>query len=135
MFDVTINYLAVLASAVFNMVLGALWYSPMLFGNLWAKKMGKPIEEMKGKEKTGYGVAAVAALVMAYVLAHVVNYAGASTIADGAITGAWVWLGFVATIGAVGAAFGGRSIKMFAVDYGYHLIVLAVSGAILAVWV
>ncbi len=48
LFDV--NLLAVLGAAVLNMVLGALWYSPMLFGSSWMKEMKtnkKEMEEMK----------------------------------------------------------------------------------------
>ena len=34
---VDINYLAVLIAALASYVLGALWYSPVLFGKLWMK--------------------------------------------------------------------------------------------------
>ena len=33
----TINYIAVLVSAVIGMAIGALWYSPLLFGKIWMK--------------------------------------------------------------------------------------------------
>ncbi len=37
---VDINYWAVLVAAVVSMVIGALWYSPVLFGKLWMKYSG-----------------------------------------------------------------------------------------------
>ena len=35
-----VNWLAVVVSAILSFMLGALWYSPMLFGNKWAKGVG-----------------------------------------------------------------------------------------------
>jgi len=36
-----INFLSILIAAVAYMVLGALWYSPILFGDAWTKGIGK----------------------------------------------------------------------------------------------
>ena len=36
-----INYWAVLVAGVAYMVLGAIWYTPALFGNAWLKAIGK----------------------------------------------------------------------------------------------
>ncbi|MCE2029103.1 DUF1761 domain-containing protein [Sessilibacter corallicola] len=44
MFD--INILEIVAGAVVGMMLGALWYSPLLFGNLWMKAIGKTPETL-----------------------------------------------------------------------------------------
>ena len=49
--EVSINYLAVLVSAVSAMVLGFLWFGP-LFGKEWSKAMGWTEEQMAaGREK------------------------------------------------------------------------------------
>jgi hypothetical protein len=45
--EITINYLGILICGVLHQVLGALWYSPMLFGRPWLKAMGKSEEEVK----------------------------------------------------------------------------------------
>ena len=41
-----INIWAVLVSIVAMMVIGALWYSPVLFGNTWLRLIGKKPEEI-----------------------------------------------------------------------------------------
>ena len=58
-----INFWAVLVSAIATMVIGFLWYSPMLFANPWMRLMGidpndkaKLAELQKGAGKT-YGMA------------------------------------------------------------------------------
>ena len=48
-----VNYLAVLVAAIVSMVIGGLWYSPLLFGNVWMKLSGitqKDVEKAKKKE-------------------------------------------------------------------------------------
>ena len=95
--NVDINMWAVLVATVVNMVVGSFWYSKSLFGKEWAKVVGRKLEEM-GSGGKGYAVAAVGALIQAYVLAHFVQYAGSTSFWDGMITGAWLWLGFVAVV-------------------------------------
>ncbi len=41
-----INIIAVIAATVVGMVLGALWYSPFLFGDKWMKCLGKTPETL-----------------------------------------------------------------------------------------
>ena len=41
-----INYLAVLAGVVVNVVAGALWYSPLLFANPWMAETGISMEQI-----------------------------------------------------------------------------------------
>lgn len=35
-----INYWALIGATLFAFILGAVWYSPLMFGNLWAKING-----------------------------------------------------------------------------------------------
>ena len=76
---VPINYLAVLVSAIAAMGLGYLWYGP-IFGKQWVAMMGWSKGEMESKMKAGVGpqylLQAAGALVMAYVLAHSIIFAG-----------------------------------------------------------
>jgi hypothetical protein len=43
-----VNYLAVLLAAAATMIIGFLWYSPILFGNVWMKQIGLKAEDMSG---------------------------------------------------------------------------------------
>jgi hypothetical protein len=65
--SVDINWIAVIVAAVVNMVVGALWYSPQLFGKQWAKVLGKKVSDM-GSANTGYAVTTIGALIQAWVL-------------------------------------------------------------------
>ncbi len=131
--SVDINYLAVIAAALVNMVIGSVWYSPALFAKQWVKLTGRKMEDMKGSG-SGYTIAAVGALVQSWILAHFLHYAGATTVSKGAMIGFWLWVGFVAVTMGVNTVFAGRRKKLWAIDAGYFLAVLVINGALLAVW-
>lgn len=135
---VAINYLAVLGGALANMVLGFIWYGP-LFGKEWVKLMGFSEAKMNEMKKKGmekmYAFVFVGSLVTAYVLAHFVDYTGASSATSGMETGFWTWLGFVATTQLSGFLWEGKPFKLYALNIGYNLVSLTVMGAILAIWV
>jgi len=67
-------------------------------------------------------------------LAHFVDYVGATTIAEGLVTGVWIWLGFIATATIINLWFERRPFRYWLISAGYFLVVLMVSGAVLAVW-
>lgn len=132
--SVDINIMAVLLAAIINMVVGAAWYSPGLFGKEWSKLIGRKLEDMKKQAGPGYAVSTVGALVESWVLAHFVIYAGATSAIDGAVTGFWLWFAFVAVTMAVGTVFAGRSWRLWKIDAGYFFVVLIIQGALLATW-
>jgi hypothetical protein len=140
MIEVNINYLAILVSAFIMFGLGALWYSPLLFARPWLASLGKTEEQLredaqKRSMPLTFGLSFFAYLVMAFVMSHVIDYAAAKTISDGLRTGFWLWLGLVATTTLVLSLFESRSMRLYIIDMGYHLIGMLIMGGILAVWV
>jgi len=131
--DVDLNWLAILVAAFVPMLLGALWYSPVLFARPWMRAVGRSAEELTGAS-LGYALSAVGAIVTSYVLARVVKWAQVDDLLNGALVGILAWLGFVATVLAVTTYFGGRSRTLWAIDAGYHLVSLRIMGAILGAW-
>jgi uncharacterized protein DUF1761 len=130
--QVQVNYWAVLASGVGAMVIGAIWYNA--FSKAWLKGVG--LTEMKAKNGGNlvYLWSFLALLLLAFVLAHVVSIVDAVSVQDGLVTGAWMWLGFSATTIAINYLYQQKSLKLYAIDAGYLLLVFLLSGAILANW-
>ena len=133
-----INYLAVLVSAVIGMVIGALWYSPLLFGKLWMKLSGMTEKQLNEAKKKGMGkmyfVAFIGVLLMSYVLAHFVDYTDSRTFVQGMQTGFWLWLGFIIPILIGSVLWENKSFKFYLLNIIHYLVVLFVMGGILAVW-
>src|SRR5438034_8245817 len=73
-----INILAVLVAAVLTFVLGAVWYSPVLFAKQWMAAQGytpEKLEEIKRRGVTrAYAVSVLCYLVTAYVMALLASY-------------------------------------------------------------
>ncbi|MCF7805397.1 MAG: DUF1761 domain-containing protein [Candidatus Marinimicrobia bacterium] len=130
-----INYLAVAVAGVLYYVIGAAWYSPVLFARPWMDALGFTKEDLEdGAGAKAYILTFVNALIMAFVLACIVEAFGATTVWAGLQGGFWCWLGFVATTMATNSVFAGRSLKLYAIDSGYHLVGLLVMGGLLAIW-
>jgi hypothetical protein len=136
---ITVNFWAVLVAAIIEMAIGALWYSPVLFGKPWLRAMGKqPGDPMGGKAGVGYVASLIAALVTAYILAHFVIYAGSYngvySAAGGALAGFWAWLGFVITTAISSTIFESRPWSLYLMNVSYYLVSFVAMGALLAVW-
>lgn len=131
--SVDVNYLAVLVAAFVPIVLGALWYSPLLFADRWMRAVGRTREEL-GDAALGYLLSAVGALVTSYALARIVRWAEVDDIWNGALVGGLVWVGFVATVLAVTTYFGGKPRALWLIDAGYQLVALVLMGAIHGAW-
>jgi hypothetical protein len=133
-----INYQAVVASAFAYWVLGALWYSPLLFAGPFIALKGYTPEQVTAIQAQSHageiGLAFLTSLVLAYVLAHFVKFTGAETARSGALTGFWLWLGFVVTTNLSTVLFEARPLGLYLINNGYHLAGLLGMGALLAVW-
>ncbi len=137
--DFEINYLAVLVCGIASMVLGYLWYGP-LFSVPWMKEMGidrnnqQLMSEMQGKAKWAYPQQFIGALIMAYVFAHVLQAFGSDSVGMALQGALWTWLGFIATVKYGEILWSGKSMKLFFIDSGYHLVQLAIYAIILQLW-
>jgi hypothetical protein len=127
------NLWAVLVAALIQWVLGALWYS-LLFAKPWMALTGRT----KGERPKGAIVAMVSSfiggLVLSYILAHVVLWSNAFSYRRGAFIGGICWLGFIAVPLFAQHLYEKRPLKLFAINAGYWLVALMISGVVLAVW-
>jgi hypothetical protein len=127
-----VNWIAIVVVAVFNMILGTLWYGP-LFGNLWMRIIGKSREELSSNPGM-YVLSFVAALVAAYVLNVLVSGLGLNTWWSGAIAGAVVWVGMGVTGSLTFSIFNGPPIGAWLLFSLYGLIVYTAGGVLFALW-
>jgi len=135
-----VNLWSVLVAAIATMILGFLWYSPLLFPKPWTLAMGydpndkaKMDEMRKGAGKL-YGITFVASLLSAFVLAKIIDVTTVNSALYGMKIGFAVWLGFVTTVQLTSTLFKKRPIKLYWIDTGYQLVCYLVMGAILAKW-
>jgi hypothetical protein len=125
-----VNLIAVLLCGVASLVLGGIWYSPMLFAKPWQRLAGLSDEQAKsGNMVIIFGGAFVLSLVAASVFGM---FLGNSMPLAGA-----VGAGFSAGLCWVGFAFGinylfeRRPFGLWAINAGYHTLQFTLFGLIL----
>jgi uncharacterized protein DUF1761 len=125
-----VSYVGVLVAAVAHIVLGYVWYLPMVFGKRWEAVSGKTLPTGTPPPMTiAYMV--ISALLAAYGLGL---WFGGVGLTDGLIAGGLTWLYFVAPVTAAGVFFEGRSWMQWAINAGYWLVGLLIMGAIVGIF-
>jgi hypothetical protein len=135
-----LNWLAILVAAISTMIVGFLWYSPLLFAKPWMREMGYDLndkaktEEMQKSAGRAYAGSLVASVISAFTLALILHGLRAEDVHFGLMVSFHIWLGFVATVQFTGALFMKQSMKLFGINTGYQLVCYLVMGAILTAW-
>ena len=126
-----INHIAVLVCAGMSLVIGALWWSPLLFAKAWQNEVGLSDEQIKqmSPAKT-FGMTFVLAYLASYNLAFFLGAPGTT----------WQWgigAGLLASVWAmyiIISLFEQRTFKHILINSGYIAVYFAVIGAILGIW-
>ncbi|WP_342513010.1 DUF1761 domain-containing protein [Sporosarcina sp. FSL K6-1522] len=132
-----ISILAIVLAVVANMVIGALWYSPVLFANIWMKSLGRAAEEIHAgsNPNIGYGFTTFAGILSAIVLSLFITMLDSVTIGGGALIGFLAGLGIASARELSPTFFEGRKYTLFFISAGYHTVSLTVMGIIIACFV
>lgn len=134
----TINFWPILVATIVSFGIGALWYSPILFGKEWmtlSKIKESDWDEAKAKGPwKAYVVQFIAIFVTYAILGFLVSATNAATATDGAFLGFLVWLGFVATDAAGALMWEKKPMKLVLINIVATLLTLVIGGAILGAW-
>lgn len=130
--DISINYLAVVLAAIAYFVLGAIWYSPKVFGSLWLKHDPSTIETGRTTMIIAFIGEAIIGLIIAYILAIFIRVSQADTVIKGIVVSLWIWLGFVATTHFSAVLWGRKSLMNFFIHAGFLLAGFLLMGAIIS---
>lgn len=132
--NMIINHWAVLACAVFNMIWGALWYSPVLFYKAWKTENNLTDEQLKAANPAKmYGIGFLLAYFMSYNMAFFLGGEG-TTVTWGLTAGFLTGFGWAAAIFTAIALFEQKSWRYIFINSGYIIIYFTVIGGILGAW-
>lgn len=126
-----LNIWAILVVSVLNMVIGALWYSRLLFGNAWMKGIGMK-EDDQGASPVVYLVVFVLGLVIAIFFSMFLQ--GVNNAATGLAYGVLISLGFVIPTILTHYLMEKRASGFMLIVAGHELVVFMVYGAVLGGW-
>lgn len=128
-----INFLAVLVAAVAYWILGALWYSPLLFSKPWARYVNFQEEWRNNMMMSmilsfiGFFITCftVAVLVSHLVYPDLVRSIKIAVIAGIGLTAVPIW---------INSLYSKRPIGLFLIDAGYHFLGIVIAAIIISLW-
>lgn len=132
-----VNYLAIIVAGVVAMIIGAIWYSPGVFGKSWMKLTGMSTKDMDAMKKAGgmwkyYLAGLLSQLVMAYVLYMLFAMTGVAEMGEALKMAFWLWLGFIATVSLGSVLWERRPLKLYILNNAYNLVaILAMAAALM----
>lgn len=125
-----LSWIGILICGIASMLLGGLWYSPLLFGKAWQAGAGLSDESLaRGNMATVYGLAFLLSLGAAILFALLMGdrHGLVPWTAAGAAAGAMIAAGF-----GINYLFERRSVRQWLINGGYHFLQFALFGLILA---
>ncbi|HSW72807.1 MAG TPA: DUF1761 domain-containing protein [Chlamydiales bacterium] len=121
---IDIDFLTALVAAIIYMLLGAFWYSPLMFGKLWKTKNIK-------HKWTRFLIAFISAYVMAIFLSIVEAYMGSASTMDGIYIGIGIWLGFIVTTHLPYLLWKNEPFSQYLANMGFYFCGYAIMGGII----
>ncbi len=132
--NIYLNHFAIIVCAVFNLVLGALWYSPVLFFKAWQMETGLTDEQLKNMNPAKV-------YTLTFLLALIISYNLAFFLGDSKTNWSWgITAGFLAGFGwatlifSIIGLFEQRSMRYILINGGYITVYFTIIGLILGVW-
>ena len=127
------NYLAIALGGFGAWLLGALWYSPILFSKAWQKELGYTDEFVKkGNMALIFGLSLVCMMVMSFGLSFVISAHPDIKWTHGFFHGCMMGFTMAAMSIGINYLYQQKSLKLYLIDAGYQILMLGVSGAIMA---
>ena len=131
-----LSWLHVIVAALAYFILGAIWYSPVLFAKPWTKMVNMNMNDLNAKK--GMGVM----MVMSFVLMIICSIALAIcyrllpiTDAFEAIKfGLFFGVGFALTSVGISFIYEKKPLGLYFIDIGYHIAGIIVASLVIVLW-
>ncbi len=126
----SLNFLAIGIAVVANLILGGIWYTPVIFGDKWAKLAG--FGSMKELNPGWWTFAAmiVTGFLTALGIALIMNYTQCRTLWQGVLTGLFVSVLFIVPAKSSLWIFE-KKFMLFVLEAGFLAISCIVMGAVI----
>ena len=127
------QYLEPVIGGVAAFLLGFLWYTA-LFGKQWQALTGISDEEAQKGMLMTHGLSLLMMIIMCFAVNMIIGFHAVEdqTFAHGAFHGAMAGLFYVATSIGINYLYQKKPLKLFLIDAGYQVLMLALAGGIMA---
>jgi len=133
-----LNWLAVIVGGLIYFALGALWYSPAVFGRQWQRAIGwDPERTPPEMSVTTYLVPAIAYTVIAIAIGILARATGSEDVGTGLVLGIVVGVGISVMHTLGDAVFDPNKPQpwtWFAITAGYHAVGQLIVAVVVSAW-
>ena len=132
-----INYTLIIVATIAQFVLGALWYSPLMFGKWWMEIMEctnlskEELQKMQKSMMPFYGLQLFLTFFSTFSFATLVPFIPTFSIYH---VGFWIWIGFIVPTQIAGVVWANTKQK-FWVKQIFVMISMQLAGIMLAAFV
>lgn len=125
-----ISWIAVVACGLSTLVIGGIWYSPLLFGSAWQREAGLSDEVLRsGNMAMRFGITFALGVLAGATFALCIG--NAMTAAQATAAGACAGLAWVTAAFGINYLFEHRSMKLWLINGGYNTVQFTVFGLII----
>ncbi|MEX2485729.1 MAG: DUF1761 domain-containing protein, partial [Brumimicrobium sp.] len=129
-----LNWIAVLVATVVYFILGALWYSPLMFANIWMKLRNISEDDIDKPNPIIFLYSFILQLIAVVSLALFMSAMTVEGALNGLIIGFGAGAGILFTLAGSTGIFTELKMKLHFLDSGYHVVGLTLAGLILGWW-
>ncbi len=132
-----VNYTLVIVATLAQFVLGAIWYSPLLFGKWWMEFMDctkmsqEELKKMQSAIGPFYLLQLFLTLFTTVSFANLMPYINTFSIYHIAF---WIWIGFIAPV-QIGTVIWGKTEQKFWLRQIFVMITNQLTSLMLAAWI
>jgi hypothetical protein len=125
-----LNFWAILAAGLANIITCLILYQPKLFGNAWMKLTGKDLNP--ARQWIAAGV--LGHMVNALAIAVIVNIFNATTLLHGIGIGVLACIGFIVPVETGELVWDKIPFRLFMIRVGISLVAECITAIILVIW-
>lgn len=124
-----VNYWVVFVATIVNYVLGFLWYSPQLFGEIWAKALGITLPD--GAPPFGSILGSlIFTFIAMWAIAYALKILDKKGLKEGVIVSLFFCI-FIILPNLIGQWLFANKFDLFIINFGFVLVGYTISGMIL----
>ncbi len=128
------DWWAILVATLASYAFGALWYSPVLFGNSWAKLQDKSPEEMQKGAVKAMLITFITTFFTVLVVEIFIVGLQANFIGQAVMVGILIGLFVVAGNMLSENLYSGKPLKLWWITAGYRFVMILIMAIILGLW-
>ena len=128
------NYISIFVAIILSVILGFVWYSPVVFGKKWIKLNNIDPKKIRDSRSGMYILPIISSIITASILALLMNLLNATTWTAGAFIGLIVWFGFALPTQLLPWAFSGKKMEALLLETMYPFVAFILMGALIAGW-